>query len=84
VGGARVGDFDHRSDGPGPVRSQGIVNSPVRIGAGSWLGVKAGVLRGTTIGPGSVVGAHAVARGRYPPGAVIVGGPGRVVRRREG
>lgn len=79
-----VGDFDHRFDAPGPIRRQGIVKTPVRIGAGSWIGVKASVLRGTTIGPGSVVGAHAVARGRYPAGAVIAGVPGRVVRRREG
>lgn len=79
-----VADFDHRFDRPGPVRTQGIVKTPVRIGAGSWLGVRATVLRGTTLGPGTVVGAHAVARGRYPDGAVIAGVPARVVRRRRG
>jgi len=81
-----VADFDHRFDDPErPIRVQGIVKSPVRIGAGSWIGEKASVLRGTRIGPGSVVGAQTVARGRYPDLAVIVGNPGRVakVRGRE-
>ena len=79
-----IGDFDHRIDRPGPIRPQGIVKSPVRIGEGSWLGVRCSVLRGTTLGAGTVVGAHAVARGQYPDGGVIVGTPGRVVRRRDG
>ena len=79
-----VGDFDHRFDDPGPVMPQGIVKSPVRIGAGSWLGEKASVLRGSRLGKGCVVGAHTVVRGRFPDGSVVVGNPARVVRRRNG
>jgi acetyltransferase-like isoleucine patch superfamily enzyme len=79
-----VGDFDHATADVGrPIKDQGIVKSPVRIGPGSWLGVKSSVLRGTWIGRGSVLAAHAVARGRYPDLAVIAGVPGRVVRDRQ-
>ncbi|MCY7373259.1 MAG: hypothetical protein LH461_06110, partial [Spirochaetaceae bacterium] len=35
-------DFDHRSeDIHRPIKDQGIVKTPVRIGADSWVGVKA-------------------------------------------
>ncbi len=79
-----VGDFDHVTDDiDRPVKDQGIVKSPVRIGAGSWLGVKSSVLRGTWLGRGSVLAAHAVARGRYPDLSVVAGVPGRVVRDRR-
>jgi acetyltransferase-like isoleucine patch superfamily enzyme len=79
-----VGDFDHATADVGRlIKDQGIVKSPVRVGPGSWLGVKSSVLRGTWIGRGSVLAAHAVARGRYPDLSVIAGVPGRVVRDRQ-
>lgn len=78
-----VGDFDHRTDDPEtPIQHQGIVKSPVRLGNDCWLGTKSVVLRGTSIGAGSVVGAAAVVRGRFPERSVIVGNPARVARTR--
>ena len=78
-----VGDFDHRTeDLEVPIQHQGIVKTPVRIGPDCWLGTKAVILRGTTIGRGSVVGAAAVVRGEFPERAVIVGNPGRVAKTR--
>jgi acetyltransferase-like isoleucine patch superfamily enzyme len=78
-----VTDFDHvHTDLAAPIKDQGLVKAPVVVGAGSWLGVRVSVLRGTDLGPGSVVAAHAVARGTYPAGAVVAGVPGRVVRDR--
>ena len=78
-----IGDFDHRYEDPDvPIQRQGIVKSPVRLGADCWIGEKVTILRGTTIGRGSVVGAHSVVRGRFEDGSVIVGNPGRVVKRR--
>lgn len=79
-----VCDFDHvtgRLDIP--VKDQGIVKSPVRIGDDVWLGTKVVVTRGTRIGDHSVVAASAVARGSYPERSVIAGVPGRVVRTRD-
>ena len=78
-----VCDFDHvTAELAVPIKDQGLVKTPVRIGSGCWLGVKTTVLRGTVLGDGCVLAAHAVARGIYPGQAVIAGLPGRVVRDR--
>ena len=77
-------DFDHvTTDLDQPIKDQGLVKSPVRIGPDCWLGVRSTVLRGTTIGAGVVVGAHAVVRGEVPDYAVIAGVPARVVKDRH-
>ena len=77
-------DFDHRSDDiHRPIKDQGIVKSPVRIGADSWVGVKASVLRGADVGAGCVLAAHTVVRSIVPAYSVVAGVPGRVVRDRR-
>lgn len=79
-----IGDFDHRTDDLRlPIKDQGIVKAPVRIGAGSWLGVKATVLRGCTLGEGAVVGANAVVTRHVPPYTVVAGAPARVIADRQ-
>jgi len=76
-------DFDHRSDDVHtPIKDQGIVKTPVRIGEDVWVGVKASVLRGAQVGRGSVLAAHTVVRGQVPDHSVVAGVPGRVVRDR--
>lgn len=78
-----VTDFDHRTeDVHVPIKDQGIVKAPVRIGPDTWIGVKVSVLRGSRIGRGSVLGAHAVVRGDIPDHSIAVGTPARVVRNR--
>jgi acetyltransferase-like isoleucine patch superfamily enzyme len=75
-----IGDFDHvTTDIKVPIKDQGLAKTPVRIGPGSWLGVKSTVVRGTVMGEGCVLAAHAVARGIYPDRVVIGGVPGRVI-----
>jgi len=76
-------DFDHAfADITRPIKDQGIVKSPVRIGPDVWIGTKATVLRGTAIGPGSVISAHCLVNEDVPPYSVAVGVPVRVVRNR--
>jgi acetyltransferase-like isoleucine patch superfamily enzyme len=76
-------DFDHKTESLyAPIKDQGIVKSPVRIGDDVWLGTKVVVTRGTDIGAQSVVAASAVARGVYPRRSVIAGVPAKVVRTR--
>ncbi len=58
------------------------VSKDVVIGNDVWIGNGVLVLPGTVIGDGAVIGAHAVARGNIPPYSIVVGNPGRVVRRR--
>jgi acetyltransferase-like isoleucine patch superfamily enzyme len=78
-----VCDFDHVfTNVHMPIKDQGITKSPVRIGPDCWLGTKVTVLRGTTIGRGSVVAAHCLVNDDVPPFSVAVGVPVRVVRNR--
>ncbi|GAA0600587.1 acyltransferase [Kribbella sandramycini] len=73
-------DFDHKTDDLGlPIKDQGLVKSPVRIGPDCWLATKVTVTRGTDIGRGVVIGANSVARGNIPAYAVAAGVPAVVV-----
>lgn len=53
-----------------------------RLGAGVLIGMGATVLNGAVIGDGALIGAGAlIAEGKeIPPGALVMGAPGRVVR----
>ncbi|MCS7480106.1 acyltransferase [Umezawaea endophytica] len=77
-------DFDHvTADVTLPIKDQGIVKSPVRIGPDTWLGTKVTITRGSVVGRGCVVGAHAVVRGEVADYKIAVGIPARVVRDRR-
>ena len=79
-----VTDFDHVfADIERPIKDQGIVKSPVRIGADVWLANKVSVVRGTMVGDGCVVAANAVVTRDLPPYSVAVGVPARVIRNRR-
>ncbi len=79
-----VCDFDHVHDDINvPIKDQGIVKSPVRVGSDVWVGTKATVLRGAQVGRGCVLAAHTVVRGEVPERSVVAGVPGRVVRDRR-
>lgn len=76
-------DFDHvTEDVHIPIKDQGIVKAPVRIGPDTWIGTKVSVLKGTRIGRGCVIGAHSVVRGDIPDYGIAVGTPAKVVRDR--
>jgi acetyltransferase-like isoleucine patch superfamily enzyme len=48
-----------------------------------WIGMRANILAGVTIGYGAVVGAGAVVVGDVPPMTVVSGNPARIIRRIE-
>ncbi|HEY3329599.1 MAG TPA: acyltransferase [Capsulimonadaceae bacterium] len=79
-----IRDHDHRFDGPldVPIRNQGSVSAPVRIGNNVWLAGKVTVLKGVTIGDNAVIGANAVVTKDIPANAVAVGVPARVIKYR--
>ncbi|MFN8104024.1 MAG: acyltransferase [Acidimicrobiia bacterium] len=80
-----VTDFDHSfAVADVPIRSQGIDVSPIRIGDGVWVGEKASILRGVTIGDGAIVASHALVNKDVPPGAIVGGVPARVLKFRPG
>lgn len=78
-----VCDFDHvYEDIHRPIKDQGLVKSPVRIGPDCWVGAKVTVLRGTTIGHGCILAANSVVRGDVAPMSIVGGVPGRVLKNR--
>ena len=54
----------------------------ITIGNDVWIGHGALILSGATIGDGAVIGAGAVVRASVRPYAIVVGNPGRELRRR--
>ncbi|GAA0923791.1 hypothetical protein GCM10009554_02120 [Kribbella koreensis] len=82
--GTYICDFDHKTEDLDlPIKDQGLVKSPVRIGPDCWLATKVTVTRGADIGRGVVIGANSVARGNIPAYSVAVGVPAEVVRDRR-
>ena len=64
-----------------PVRRAGdLRNLPVTIGDGCWLGARAVVLPGVTIGAGALVAAGAVVTADVPPDTLVGGVPARPIR----
>lgn len=66
------------------IRDQGVTYQGVVIEDDVWVGSKATILDGVTLGKGCVVGAGAVVTKTVPPGAVVVGVPAKVVAQRGG
>ncbi len=65
-----------------PIKDQGIVKGPVRIGPDTWVAAKVSVLRNTIVGRGCVLGSHAVVKGGIPDYSIAVGAPARAVKNR--
>ncbi|PKW27080.1 acyltransferase [Phycicoccus duodecadis] len=73
--GVFVGTADHGAHDRSAVHSTG----PVSIGDGVFVGQRAIVLGGVTIGAGATVGAGAVVTRDVPAGATVAGVPARLV-----
>lgn len=73
---------DHRFDDLyQPIMQQGASsNRPLLIEENCWFGFGASVLRGISIGRGSIIGAGAVVLHDIPPFCVAVGCPAKVVK----
>ncbi len=73
----------YRFNDGSPVTDQAMDEADVIIGDDVWLGTRAVVLPGCTIGDGAIVAAGALVRNDVPPGAIVAGLPARVVGHRQ-
>lgn len=61
-------------------RAGWMVAEPIHIERGSWIGARAMILSGVTVGAGAVVAAGAVVTRPVPPSTLVGGVPARVIR----
>ena len=54
--------------------------SPIKIGQHVWIGARAIVLKGVTIGDGAVIAAGSVVTSDVPPNSLVAGVPAKVIR----
>jgi acetyltransferase-like isoleucine patch superfamily enzyme len=76
-------DSDHDADGSAETHfmAQPLRVAPVHVERNTFIAAHCTVLKGTRIGPGSVVGAGAVLTGgEYPGASLIAGAPARAIR----
>jgi len=66
-----------------PIKDQGSSGRGARIGNGVWIGARAVILDGVTVGEGAIVGAGAVVTRDVAPYDIVVGNPARVIRNRK-
>ena len=59
-----------------PLSSKG----PIIIEDNVWIGDRAVILGGITIGKGAIIAANAVVTKDVPEGAIVVGNPGRIIK----
>jgi maltose O-acetyltransferase len=71
---------DSHALGPASRRAGELYARPVGIGAGAWIGARAILLPGVTIGDGAVVAAGAVVTHDVPPNVLVSGVPARVTK----
>jgi acetyltransferase-like isoleucine patch superfamily enzyme len=53
---------------------------PIRIGSHVWIGIRAMILEGVTIGDNSIVGAGSVVSKSVAPNSIVAGNPARFIR----
>ncbi len=67
-----------------PMNKQGITEiNPVKIEDDVWIGARAIILDGVTIGTGAIVAAGAIVTKDVPPYAIVGGNPAKVIKYRK-
>jgi acetyltransferase-like isoleucine patch superfamily enzyme len=75
--------FNHQfADITRPIRTQSITTRGVVVEPDVWIGARAILLDGVTVGRGSVVGAGSVVTRDVPEYSIVAGNPARVISQR--
>lgn len=56
-----------------------VCKGEIHIGDNVWIGEKAAVLSGVTVGDGAVIGANSIVTHDVPPYSVVAGCPARII-----
>lgn len=64
-----------------PYMSQPLKCAPITIGDGTWIGEKACILSGVSIGKKCIIGAGAIVTKSIPDYSMAVGNPARVIKK---
>lgn len=74
---------NHVFDDPAvPIREQGMRYGPIIVEDDVWIGGRATLVAGITVGTGAVVGAGAVVTRDVPPFSIVAGVPAKVIGHR--
>jgi acetyltransferase-like isoleucine patch superfamily enzyme len=66
------------------VDDSGVKMHPVNIEDRVWLGCRATILKGVSIGHDSIIGAGAIVTKSIPPHSIVVGPEARIIKRTDG
>lgn len=76
-------DHDHdiiKDPEIGSIKFEGYKTAPVKIGSNVWIGDKATVIKGVTIGDNVVIGANSVVTKDIPSNCIAAGIPAKVIK----
>nr|WP_283096544.1 acyltransferase [Frankia umida] len=63
-----------------PFITRGFVSKPIKIGRNVWVGTKATILQGVTIGDGAVIAANSVVTRDVPAYTIVGGIPAKIIK----
>ncbi len=66
-----------------PVNLQGVIRKGVKIENGVWIGARAVILDGVTVGNNSIVAAGSIVNKDVPPYSIVGGVPAKLIKTRK-
>ena len=76
------GDHDFNRAGEMLYQQKEGINLPVTIEKDVWIGARVTILKGVTVGEGSVIGAESLVTADIPKYAIAIGSPAKPVKKR--